>query len=230
MEANRILRGNRVLRYTVEERIVHWISGVSYVYLLLNGLALWSPSMWWMVAILGGGPLARATHPWMGLVFVASVLYMYKLWKPDMQITAKDREWGKTLGAYVRNEEEEMAPVAARRSFDQWAPVDRFNLGQKYLFWLMLWSGIVLLLTGLVLWFTEYIPWSLRFLRYISVVLHPIAFLATLGGFIIHVYMGTAVVRGGFSAVVRGDVSESWARHYHRLWLDRITGNAPTKK
>ena len=230
MADTRVLPGGRILRYTLSERIVHSIAGLSYIYLLLNGLALWSPWMWWIAALLGGGPVARATHPWAGLVFVASVLYMYKIWKQDMRITETDREWGKTLGKYVRNEEEELHPVAAGRGFDQWAPVDRFNLGQKYLFWLMFWAGIVLLLTGLVLWFTEYIPWNLRFLRYISVVLHPVAFLLTLGGFIIHVYMGTAVVRGGFSSVIRGEVTESWARHYHRLWLDRITGNAPSKK
>jgi formate dehydrogenase subunit gamma len=230
MATSRVLSGNRILRYTLSERVVHWISGVSYIYLLLNGLGLWSPSLWWMIVVLGGGPLARLMHPWVGLVFVASVLWMYKMWKDDMRITETDRKWTKTLGEYVRNEEEELHPVTASRSFDQWAPVDRFNLGQKYLFWLMFWSGIVLLLTGLVLWFTEYIPASLSFLRQISVLLHPIAFLATLGGFIIHVYMGTAVVRGGFSSVIRGEVSESWARHYHRLWLDRITGNAPPKK
>jgi formate dehydrogenase subunit gamma len=230
MEENRILRGNRILRYTLEERIIHWIAGFSCVYLLLSGLALWSPWMWWMAALLGGGPVMRAMHPWMGLVFVASVLYMYKIWKPDMRITEADRQWTKTLGAYVRNEEEELHPVHAVRSFDEWAPVDRFNLGQKYLFWVMFWSGIVLLLTGLVLWFTEYIPWSLRFLRYISVVLHPVAFLVTFGAFIIHVYMGTAVVRGGFTSVIRGEVSENWARHYHRLWLERIIANASAKK
>ncbi|HJY88618.1 MAG TPA: formate dehydrogenase subunit gamma [Candidatus Acidoferrales bacterium] len=230
MGETRVLPGGRILRYNLTERIVHCISGLSYVYLLLNGLALWSPWMWWIAALLGGGPMARATHPWVGLVFVASLLYMYQLWGRDMRITEVDLEWKKTLGQYVRNEEEELHPVTAQRTWEQWAPVDRFNLGQKYLFWLMFWGGIVLLLTGLVLWFSEYIPWSLRFLRYISVVLHPIAFLLTLGGFIIHVYMGTAVVRGGFTSVIRGEVSESWAKHYHRLWFDRITGHAPTKK
>jgi formate dehydrogenase subunit gamma len=230
MGETRVLPGGRILRYTLTERIVHCISGFSYVYLLLNGLALWSPWMWWIAALLGGGPVARATHPWVGLIFVASVLWMYWIWKDDMRITEADLEWKKTLGEYVRNEEEELHPVTARRAWDEWAPVDRFNLGQKYLFWLMFWCGIVLLLTGLVLWFTEYIPSSLRFLRYLSVVLHPVAFLLTVGAFIIHVYMGTAVVRGGFTAVIRGEVSESWAKHYHRLWLNRITGNAPTKK
>ena len=171
----------RVLRYTLPERVTHWIAGFSYMYLLVNGLALWTPSMWWMAAVLGGGPLARATHPWVGLVFVATVFYMFKIWRQDMKVTEADRRWAKTIGAYVRNDAERLTPVEARRSFDQWAPVDRFNLGQKYFFWAMFWAGIVLLLTGMVLWWTEYLPWSLRFLRYISVILHPIAFLVTSG-------------------------------------------------
>ena len=218
MAETRVLPGGRILRYTVTERIVHWVAGFTYVYLLLNGLALWSPWMWWMAALLGGGPVARMVHPWVGLVFTVAVFRMYSMWKEDMRITAADRAWNQAMGRYVRNEDENLPAV------------DRFNAGQKYLFWLMFWSSIVLLLTGMVLWFTEAIPWSLRFLRYISIIVHPIAFLATLGGFIVHVYMGTAVVRGGFHSVIRGEVSENWARTHHRLWLARITGNAPTKK
>src|SRR5262249_19257416 len=111
MGESRVLPGGRILRYTVTERLVHSVSGLSYVYLLLNGLALWSPWMWWIAALLGGGPMARATHPWVGLVFVASLLYMYQLWGRDMRITDKDLEWKKTLGQYVRNQEEELDPV-----------------------------------------------------------------------------------------------------------------------
>jgi len=116
MDQSRMLRGNRVLRYTLEERIVHWVSGASYIYLLLSGLALWSPSMWWLIVILGGGPLTRWVHPLVGIVFVASVFYMYRMWKPDMEITATDKAWGKEIGRYVRNEEEELEPVHAIRS------------------------------------------------------------------------------------------------------------------
>lgn len=215
MATSRVLPGNRILRYTLGERIVHWVAGVSYVYLLLNGLGLWSPALWWMIVILGGGPLARLMHPWVGLIFVVSVLWMYKIWKDDMRITGEDRAWNKAIGRYIRHEDENLPPAG------------RFNAGQKYLFWAMFWSGIVLLVTGLMLWFPEFTPSSLR---QISVIVHPIAFLVTFGGFIIHVYMGTAVVRGGYTSVIRGEVTETWARTHHRLWLDRITRNAPTKK
>ena len=230
MDENRILPGNRVLRYNFKERAIHWFAAFSYVYLMLTGLAFWSPWLFWIAVVLGGGSNSRMLHPWVGLIYTASVIYMFSIWKQDMWITKLDREWTKMIGAYVRNEGEEQLPEHAVRAFQPYAPVDRFNLGQKYLFWVMFWGGIVLFLTGMVLWFSEYIPWSLRFLRYLSVLLHPIAFLVTIGGFIVHVYMGLAVVRGGFHAVVRGDVSDSWARHHHRLWLERIMGHDTANK
>lgn len=218
MEETRVLPGGRILRYTLAERIIHWVAGFSYVYLLLTGLAFWSPWLYWMAVMLGGGQTSRAWHPWVGLVFMAAALRMYQMWRKDMRITEQDRAWNKAIRHYVRHEDEAMPPVG------------RFNAGQKYLFWLMFWGGVVLTLSGLVLWFTDSIPWSLRFLRYLAVLLHPIAALLTIGGFIIHIYMGTAVVRGGFTSVIRGEVSENWARAHHPLWLARITGNAPTKK
>src|SRR5205807_1600322 len=98
------------------------------------------------------------------------------------------------------------------------------NLGQKYFFWAMLWASIVLFLSGAVLWFPEAIPWSLRGLRFAAVLLHVSAALITIGLFIIHVYMGTAVVRGGFTSIIRGEVSPAWARTHHRLWFHKVTG------
>jgi formate dehydrogenase subunit gamma len=227
MEENRLLRGGRVLRYNFKERMVHWFAGLSYSYLLLTGLAFWSPWCFWIAVVLGGGSVSRMLHPWVGLVYAASVIYMLAIWNKDMKITDTDRKWTQTIGAYVRNEEEEMLPEHAERAWQQWAPVDRFNLGQKYLFWTMFWGGIVLLLTGVVLWFPDRFP---QLLRLVSILLHPLAFLVTLAGFIIHVYMGTAVVRGGFTSIIRGEVTENWARHHHRLWMERIAGNAGARK
>jgi formate dehydrogenase subunit gamma len=225
----KVLPGN-VLRYNFAERLMHWAAALSYIYLLLSGLAFWTPWMWWVAMMLGGGPVARAVHPWMGLIFTAAIIYMYRMWLPDMRITPTDLEWKKTIKAYVRNEEEEMHPVQAERGFARFAPVDRFNLGQKYLFWVMFWGGIVLFVSGMILWFTEYLPPSLNWLRLLAAIVHPVAFLVTLAGFIIHVYMGTAVVRGGFSSVIRGEVSEGWARYHHRLWLERIQRAEAAKK
>jgi len=135
-----------------------------------------------------------------------------------MRITNSDRAWAKAMPHYIRNEDEDLPPI------------DRFNVGQKYFFWAMLWAGIIMLMSGAALWFPEAIPWSLRSLRYAAVLLHVSAALISIGAFIIHVYMGTAMVRGGFTSIIRGEVSPSWAKMHHRLWYNRITGAAPTRR
>jgi formate dehydrogenase subunit gamma len=210
--------GDRILRYTLGERVNHWIAGLSYIYLLITGLAFWSPYMFWLAILVGGGPTARSWHPWIGLLFVASVLWMYKIWRRDMVVTEADRAWQGAIRHYIRNEDEDLPPIG------------RFNYGQKLFFWLMFYGVILLLLSGLVLWFTESIPWSLRWLRYLAIAVHIIAALATIGGFIIHVYMGTAMVRGGFNSIIRGEVSAAWAKMHHRLWYNQVAGESPIKK
>ena len=57
-----------------------------------------------------------------------------------------------------------------------------------------------MLLSGLVLWFTDYLPWSLHWLRYVAVLVHPIAALITIANFLIHIYMGAFAERGALRA------------------------------
>src|SRR5262249_6965502 len=146
------------------------------------------------------------------LVFTASIVWMLRQWRLDMRISAADKQWGDGLAHYVRNEDEALPPI------------DRFNVGQKYFFWGMLFAGVVLLASGVILWFPESIPWAWRALRSLAILLHVSAALITVGLFIIHVYMGTAVVRGGFTSIIRGEVSPAWARTHHRLWYERVSG------
>jgi formate dehydrogenase subunit gamma len=211
MSASQVIPGareSRIVRYTLDERIHHWMAGLSYVYCLITGLAFWSPYLFWLAALVGGGATARFWHPWSGVIFTASVLWMYKLWRKDMAATAADRAWFKAVKYYVENQDEKLPPIG------------RFNQGQKIFFWVMLYSAILLVLSGLGLWFVESIP---PWLRHLSITVHVIAGLATIGGFIIHIYMGTALVRGGFNAIVTGEVASSWARHHHRLWYEQVT-------
>jgi len=218
MSGGKILPNGRILRYSVKERVIHWIVGLSYLYLLLTGLAFFTPRLYWLANLVGGGPTARAWHPWAGVIFALGVVWMYRIWGKDMRFTDSDRAWFSDVGHYIRNEDEQV-PQA-----------DRFNGGQKQLFWLMFWGGLLLLLSGLILWFTEYIPWNLRLLRYIAVLVHPIAALLTIGGFIIHVYMGTAMERGAFSSMVRGEVSRAWAKAFHEPWLRQLESEQTPKK
>lgn len=214
-----ILPRGRVLRYTFPERAWHWVAGLTYLYLLLTGLAFWTPWLFWFAIILGGGQVSRMLHPWIGLLFAIAVLKMYFLWSSQMRFEPVDRAWMDAMRYYVRNEDEKMPPAG------------RYNAGQKILFWGFVIFGLLLLLSGLVLWFPEYISWSWRYLRYIAVLVHASSALITVGLFLIHVYMGVFAERGAFGSVIRGDVSLVFARRYHPGWYEEITGEpAPPRK
>jgi formate dehydrogenase subunit gamma len=209
-----VLPHGRILRYQFHERLTHWIAGFSYLYLLVTGLAFYSPWLFWLVIVLGGGQVSRMLHPWVGLVFAGAVLYMYVLWASQMRVTDNDKAWWNSVGHYVRNEDDQMPPAG------------RYNAGQKLLFWGFFVFGMLLLLSGVILWFPEYIPWSLRFLRYTAVIVHVGSALITIGLFMLHVYMGVFAERGAFGSVIRGDVSAEFARRYHPGWYKEVTGSS----
>jgi len=218
MNEPRLLPDGRVVRYTFPERLMHWLAGLSYIYLLLTGLAFWSPWLFWIAVVLGGATISRELHPWVGVLFVIAVIWMYRVWASQMKKTERDREWWRSIRHYVRNEDSEVPDEG------------RFNAGQKLLFWGFFWCGLVLLLSGLVLWEPHWIPWNLRALRLLAVIVHPIAALITIALFMIHVYMGTAIERGAFGSIVRGDVSRKWAARYHRAWYEQVVRDSPAKE
>ena len=85
---------------------MHAAAALSYVYLLLTGLAFWTPALFWLAIVLGGGYLSRLLHPWIGLVFTAAVVAMYVTWRRDMKTTPEDRAWRKAMRHYIRNEDD----------------------------------------------------------------------------------------------------------------------------
>jgi formate dehydrogenase subunit gamma len=213
---DQLLPHGHVLRYTFRERLAHWIAGFSYIYLLLTGLAFWSPWLFWLAVILGGAPVSRMLHPWIGLIVFFGILQMFALWSSQMHFTDVDRAWFRAVGHYARNEDDQMPPAG------------RYNAGQKMLFWGFITFGTLLFLSGLVLWFPEYIPWSLRWLRYTAIIIHASSALLTIGLFLIHVYMGVFAERGAFGSVIRGDVTIEFARRYHPGWYKEIVASSTT--
>ena len=184
------------MRYKFSERLMHTSAAVSYVYLLLSGLAFWSPAFYWIATVLGGGFLARAMHPWVGVVFAIVATWMLMSWATVMRVTDEDREWRKAMWHYIRNEDHRVPKSG------------RFNYGQKMQFWVMTISAFVLLLSGLVLWFPESIPGEAAIVREIAILVHAITALVTIGAFIVHVYMGVVVVPNGQAIVIGGSTDD----------------------
>ena len=182
--------------------------------MLLTGLAFYSPHLYWIATILGGAATSRFWHPWLGVAFRRRLLvWMLRAWRGDMRITAVDRQWGESMQHYIRNEDEDLPPI------------DRFNLGQKYFFWANARMQASCCCSRARCYGSpSRFRGACAACAYAAVLLHVASALVTIGLFIIHVYMGTAVVRGGFTSIIRGEVSPAWARTHHRLWYHRVTG------
>jgi formate dehydrogenase subunit gamma len=197
---------DEIVRYSYSERLCHWLSALSYLYSLISGLALFTPYLYWLAFLLGGGPAARFWHPWAGLVFIVSVIWMHSIWRRDMALVDADREWMTNIRNYVTNRD------------DQVPPQGRFNAGQKQFYWIMFYGAIVLLASGLVMWAPELFSLRTNWVRGVTILIHECAALVTIGAFIIHVYMGVFMVPGGFRGMISGRVSRRWARVHHPLW------------
>jgi formate dehydrogenase subunit gamma len=206
-----------ITRYSFSDRANHWIGALAYIYLIMTGLAFWSPYLFWMAAVVGGAPTARFWHPWFGLLFSASLFWSLREWHRDMRVDESDRAWAKAIPFYIKNEDEKVPPA------------DRFNYGQKLYFWGMVYSTILLILSGVALWYTEALPWSFRFVRYAAVLVHASVAMITIGLFLIHVYMSTIMEEGSFGSMVSGKVTRAWAWTFHRNWYYDITGRSRPK-
>jgi formate dehydrogenase subunit gamma len=209
----RIYRGE-LLRHPVYTRFLHWSVAIFFILSLLTGFAIYSPWLFhWIAPLFGGGPRTRLLHPWFGLLFDIFFLFQFLNWVVPMAWTEVDRRWMKKMGNYVTNE---------RRLEDE--DVGFFNGGQKLYFWAIVVSGVLFLITGLLMWFDHLVG---RWVVAVSYVIHDLAALLMLAGFIIHIYEGTAHQPGTFRSMMDGTVTESWAWTHHPAWYRAVTGRDP---
>jgi formate dehydrogenase subunit gamma len=209
-----VVHPGELLRHPVYTRVLHWGVAVFFVPALLSGLAIYSP--WFYRAftpLFGGGAMTRLLHPWFSLGFVVFFVLQFLNWLRPMTWTPDDRRWLRRIRVYATN--------AESREPDY---VDFFNGGQKLYFWAIAASAVIFLLSGIPMWFPRTFG---RITVDIGYVLHDIAALVMLGGFIVHLYESTAAVRGTFSSMTRGTVDRRWARTHHPAWYRRITGDDP---
>jgi len=66
-----------------------------------------------------------------------------------------------------------------------------------------------------------------RWIVAISYVVHDLAGLLMLAGFIIHIYEGTAAMPGTFRGMTNGTVTRKWAWTHHPAWYRDVTGRDP---
>ena len=208
-----VMKSGEVPRYSSNERVMHWTVAILFILLAASGLAFFHPAFWFLSSLLGGGTWSRILHPILGvLMFAVFGLMAIRYWK-DNVIQNYDREWGKRLSDVINNRDHNLPEI------------DKYNIGQKQLFWVMVLTMLVLLVSGIVLWRDTIFAFPVLVVR-ISAVLHALAAFVLILGIIVHIYSAIFWVKGSLRAMTRGSVSHSWAKHHHPLWYRRVTGQA----
>jgi len=199
-------------RYSANERMNHWFTAIAFVILALSGLALFHPSMFWLTNLLGGGTWTRILHPFIGVAMSLSFIIMVRSFWAYNKLTRNDGRWLARWRDVMNNREEELPEVG------------RYNGGQKLLFWVMLLTMLLLLVSGIVIWQPYFAPVFPITLVRLALLTHAISAFVLILGIIVHIY-ASLWIKGSIRAMTRGYVSSAWAKKHHAAWYRDVSGS-----
>ncbi len=124
--------GLKILRFKAIERFSHWLTAVSFVILALTGLNITFGKKLLLPVI---GPetfstvsqAAKYIHNFVSFAFVVGLVLIAVIFIKDNLFNRVDLEWLKRGGGFIKSKH---------------APAERFNFGEKLVFWLSLAAGL----------------------------------------------------------------------------------------
>jgi formate dehydrogenase subunit gamma len=211
----------RVVRYPKAARINHWIGAVAMILLIVSGLGMFHPSLFFLTSLFGGGQIARTLHPWFGVVLSASFFFLFlRFWRGNLP-KKEDAVWAAHIGDLVQGHHEKMPEVG------------KYNAGQKVVFWGISIIIPVMLFTGVMVWDQYFSGLAPIPVQRIALIVHAVAAVIAILIILMHVY-AAIWIRGSFDAMTKGHVSAGWAWRHHPKWLRRLAEqsrqNGSTKK
>jgi len=197
-------------RHTVLDRILHWMLVLAFFAAAVSGFALFHPSLFFLADFSGGGPWSALLHPFLGLTMMLFFFWFaIPHWRVN-QIGKRDIQWLKQFVDVMTHNEDALPEQ------------DKYNAGQKMLYYILMLCMIGLLITGFVIWrryFSNYFPVGIVRL---SLLLHAFVAFVLVASVIGHV--GFAVwVKGSIRSMFKGTVTPGWAWKHHRHWFREVT-------
>jgi formate dehydrogenase subunit gamma len=216
--------GMRIERFTPFERAAHWTNAIAFTVLAISGLVMAFGRLF-LLPVLGlqlNGWLTyllKNLHNFFGPLFTVSIIIVIFTFIKDELPRRGDLNWLVKLGGVFNKEAGE-------------PPTHRFNAGEKVVFWIgTIVLGFFVVSSGLSLdkllpgvdYVRQTMQWSHMFHSVAAVL-----FICIMG---FHAYLGTAGVRGAYTAMRHGYVDEAWAQEHHGYWYEDIkSGKIPAQR
>ena len=200
--------GHLIVRFNAFERFVHWMTATCFVILALSGLnitfgrplllPLMTPE-----AFTIWSEWAKYAHNYLSFPFTLGVILIFLIWIAGNIPNRVDVEWLKRSGGLVGQDH---------------PPAERFNGGQKMVYWIVVLGGGAVAISGYVLIFPFY-GTTVATMQEAAMV-HGIVAMLFIAAMLAHIYIGTIGMEGAFEAMGTGTVDLNWAREHHALWLE----------
>jgi len=201
--------GRKILRFNGFERFTHWMTASCFVILALSGLNYIFGKRLLMPII---GPEAFATlaqwakysHVYLAWPFMLGIVFMFAVWLRDNIPNRIDWQWIKAGGGFIGKAH----PHA-----------ERFNAGQKVVFWMVTGFGTAMGITGLMMLFPFYAT-DINGMQVMQGI-HSLIGVVFIAAILAHIYIGSLGMEGAYDAMGSGKVDLAWARSHHDLWVEK---------
>lgn len=200
--------GRTITRFNGFERFTHWLTASTFIILALSGLNITFGKTLLMPVM---GPEAFATltqwgkyfHNYLSFPFTIGLVFTFLIWLKDNIPGGVDAEWIRRGGGIIGNDH---------------PPAPRFNAGQKIIYWLVVFGGTAIAITGYYLMFPFYAA-GMEGMQ-LAAVIHGVVAVLLIAVMLAHIYIGTLGMEGAFEAMGTGEVDLNWAREHHSLWVE----------
>jgi formate dehydrogenase subunit gamma len=201
--------GRTITRFNAFERFVHWMTATCFVVLALSGLNITFGKRL-LLPYIGADKFAslsqwaKYAHNFLSFPFTLGVILIFLMWIAGNFPTRTDVEWLKEGGGMVGNKH---------------PPADRFNAGQKMIYWIVVLGGGLVAATGYLMMFPFYLTdiAGMQLAQMVHAIVSVLFVAAMLG----HIYIGTIGMQGAFEAMGSGTVDLNWAKQHHNLWVEQ---------
>jgi len=200
--------GRTIVRFNEFERIVHWTTATCFVILALSGLNITFGKQL-LLPLIGPEAFtafsqwAKYAHNYLSFPFTLGVVAIFLMWIGGNIPNKVDVEWVKRGGGLIG---------------DDHPPAERFNAGQKLIYWIVVLGGTAAAISGYILMFPFYVT-DMAGMQTAQMV-HGIVGVLYVAAMLAHIYIGTIGMEGAFEAMGTGEVDVNWAKQHHALWYE----------
>jgi formate dehydrogenase subunit gamma len=200
--------GRVIVRFTMFERFVHWMTATCFIILAISGLNITfgRPLLLPLIgfeAFSEWSQWAKYAHNYLSFPFTIGVVLIFLMWIGGNIPNKVDIDWLKRGGGMIGHGH---------------PPAYRFNAGQKAVYWIVVIGGTAVAVTGYQLMFPFYLS-GIEGMQ-LGQIVHSIVAVLFVAVMLAHIYIGTIGMEGAFEAMGSGTVDVNWAREHHSLWLE----------